>query len=150
MLYKQYEPHTVEIEKKITLTWYGFKKYGFIDLVMISNDYTIIVDLKSGRTRVESEDNSQMLMYAIGKIQEEQEKKTGFNGKYIVSICQPLVNNIKAYEYSLNQISKFYVSHAKKMEEILFDRLQYDPSETACKWCDYRTNCNERIKKGVL
>ena len=127
-MYKQYEPHTVEIEKKINLTWYGFKKYGFIDLVMISDDYTIIIDLKSGRTRVESEDNSQMLMYAIGKIQEEQVKNSEFNGRYIISICQSLVNNIKAYEYSLNQISRFYSSHAKKMEEILFDRLQFDPS----------------------
>lgn len=149
-MYKQYEPHTVEIEKKINLTWYGFKKYGFIDLVMISDDYTIIIDLKSGRTKVESEDNSQMLMYAIGKIQEEQAKKSEFNGRYIISICQSLVNNVKAYEYSLNQISRFYSSHAKKMEEILFDRLQYDPSETACKWCDHRANCNERIKKGVV
>ena len=149
-VYKQYEPHTIEIEKKIYVTWYGFKKYGFIDLVMISDDYIIIIDLKSGRTKVESEDNSQMLMYAIGKIQEEQVNKTNFNGNYIISICQSLVSNIKAYEYSLKQISKFYSSHAKKMEEILFDKLQYDPSEVACKYCDHRTVCNERIKKGVV
>lgn len=149
-MYNQYEPHTVEIEKKINVVWYGFKKFGYIDLVMISDDYIIIIDLKSGRTRVESEDNSQMLMYAIGKIQEEQEKEKKFYGNYIISICQSLVGNIKAYEYNLKQISNFYSSHAKKMEEILFDNLQYDPSEKACKYCDHRASCNERIKKGVL
>ena len=149
-VYKQYQPHTIEIEKKVNLSWYGYKKYGFIDLVMISDDYTIIIDLKSGRTKVESEDNSQMLMYAIGKIQEEQAKNSDFTGRYIISICQSLVNNIKAYEYSLNQIARFYASHKKAMEEIIKGELQYRPDPTACKYCDFRDKCTERIKKGVI
>lgn len=149
-LYQQYEPHTIEIEKKVWLTWYGYKKYGFIDLIMISDDYTIICDLKTGRGKVETEENTQMLLYAIGKIQEENKKGSNFVGKYILTVCQPMIRNIEAYEYSLNQISRFYNSHILKMKQVLSGDLQYDPSPIACKWCDYREHCNARIAKGVV
>lgn len=150
MMYKKYEPHTIEIEKKTWITWYGHKKYGFIDLIMISDDYTIIIDLKTGRGKVESEENSQMLMYAIGKIQEQAQQKDKFVGKYILSICQTLINNVEEVEYSLSWISRWYNSHILKMREINTGELQFDPSPTACKWCDYRDSCNARIKKGVV
>lgn len=149
-LRKQFEPHTIEIEKKIWITWYGYKKYGYIDLVMISDSRVIIVDLKSGRTKVESEENSQMLMYAIGQIQEMKTTHPNFVGNYIVAVCQPLISNIKAQEHSLGQVARFYNSHWLKMDEIIEGNLKYDPSPVACKYCDFRDNCVERIKKGVV
>lgn len=150
-LNKQYTPHTIEIEKKQMLKWYGYDKYGYIDLLMISDDYMIVVDLKTGRGAVETEENSQMLLYATGVIQEYTRKNNKvFDGKYILSIYQPLINNTQAFEYSLGQISQFYASKRDKMNEIITGELKYDPSPTACKWCDYRDSCHERIKKGVI
>lgn len=152
-LYQQYQPHTIEIEKKVNVRWYGYEKYGLIDLVMVNDDYTIIVDLKSGRTPVDTYDNTQMLIYAIGKMQEYGKQTTEertFYGNYIITICQPLLNNKVAVEYSRNSLVRFYQSHRIKMEEIISGNLQYDPTPNACKWCDYRSKCSERIKKGVI
>lgn len=146
-LNKQYTPHTIEIEKKQWLKWYDYDKYGYVDLLMISDDYIIIVDLKTGRGAVDTEENTQMLLYAIGVIQEYTKKN---NKAFILSIYQPLINNTQAFEYSLGQISQFYASKRDKMNEIITGELKYDPSPTACKWCDYRDSCNERIKKGVI
>lgn len=147
---KEYEPHTIKIETKVWLKWYGHIKYGFIDLIMISDDYTIIIDLKTGRSRVDTEENSQMLMYAIGQIQDSNKKKENFVGKYILSVYQPIIRNVESYEYTLSQISRWYNSHILKMKEIISGDLQFDPSPIACKWCDYREFCNARIAKGVV
>lgn len=149
-LYHQFEPDEIEVEKEITLNWYGYKKKGYIDLVMKNKDHIVIVDLKTGRGRVETEDNSQMLMYAIAKAQEELDNKTFFIGNYIVSIFQPLINNTQAFQYSLKQLTTFYHSHREKMNEIIKGELKYDPSPEACRFCDYRHKCNARIKKGIL
>ena len=149
-MFELYQPHTIEIEKKIDLEWHGYKKIGNIDLVMISNDYMIIIDLKSGRTKIETDDNSQMLMYMVALIQEEQRKGNVFIGKYIISICQSLIANIVAYEYSLNSIARFYASQSNAMEEISSGNLKYRPSKKACKYCDHRDSCNERIKQGIV
>lgn len=149
-LYQQFNPHTIEIEKKINVRWYGYEKFGYIDLLMISNDYTIIVDLKTGRGEVETQENSQMLIYTLGQIQETNNKKEMFLGNYITAICQPLINNIKAVEYSKKHIVFFYRSFANKMEEIISGNLQYSPSPVACKYCDYRNKCAERMRQGIL
>lgn len=149
-MYNQYKPHTIEIEKKVNLIWYGYKKFGYIDFIMISDEYTIIIDWKTGRTVVENDDNSQMLMYAVGKIQEQRKQKDFTPMRYIISICQPLLKLKPPFQYTINQISRFYNSHKKAMDEIISGNLVFRPSSLACKWCDHRDSCNERIKQGVV
>lgn len=90
-LYNQYEPHTVEIDKKINVTFYGYEKYGFVDLLMINDDYTIIVELKCDKNRVEEEKFTHILLCTIGVIQEQikQTLENRFLGDYIAVINQP-------------------------------------------------------------
>lgn len=133
------------IEKKINLKFYGHEKNGFADFVLITPELIFIIDLKTGRNEVDADENSQMLLYAIGLIQE-----FGVRQRIITAISQPLIKKTHAYEYTKEQIILWYKKNSQAMREINENKLVYRPSEKACKYCDNRNFCNERIKQGIL
>ena len=132
------------IEKKINLKFYGYEKYGFADFVLLTPDVLCIIDLKTGRNEVSADNNSQMLLYTIGLIQEFGARK-----RNITAISQPILNSVNAYEYTKRQLNAWYKNQAQVLYEIAENKLVYRPSEKVCKYCDHRDFCNERIKKGV-
>lgn len=150
-IYEEYKPISIEFEKRIKMVFYGNTINGVIDCVMITKDKrVIIVDLKTGRVPVDTEDNKQMLMYANGTIQDLFRKDTKIYDKILISICQSLINNTQAVEYTLKQLIDWYVEQKDKMNEINTNNLVFNPSKTACKYCQYRDNCSARIKAGVI
>lgn len=148
---KQFKPKHVFIEHFISMKFFGNALRGVVDCAMILEDHSIvIVDLKTGRNPVDAEDNPQMLMYAHGIIQDYYRKTGHIAPRITISISQGLINNVVAVEYTLNQVSKWYLKQAKAMREINTNNLQFRPSTKACKYCQFKDKCAARIKKGVV
>jgi hypothetical protein len=148
---KQYNPREVFLEYKVKMTFHGVDINGTIDCAMIlENGDLMIVDLKTGRTPVKTEDNNQLLMYAYGIVQDRWKQKKSIPSNVIISIFQSLINNTASFSYSLVQLMDWYIAQSQPMEEIKADTLVYRPSKEACKFCQFRMKCNERIKKGVI
>lgn len=133
------------IEKKINLKFYGYNKFGYADFVLLTPEVIFIIDLKTGRNEVSAENNSQMILYSIGLIQE-----FGVREKIITAISQPIIRAVNAVQYTKNQINSWYKSQSSALNEIIENKLVYRPSTKVCKYCDNRDFCNERIKKGVV
>jgi len=150
-LIKEYSPKSVFLEYRIQMVFFENTINGIVDCAMIlPDDSLIIIDLKSGRVKVETDDNNQMLMYAYGIIQDMYKKSGKVSQSVIISICQSLVNNTQAIKYSLDQMIKWYVKQHTPMNEINHNELVYRPNKTACKYCQNRANCNARIREGVI
>lgn len=150
-LEKQFKPKMVFLEYFIKMKFYGNKINGVVDLAMVmDNNNIIIVDLKTGYNKVEAEDNSQMLMYGYGMIQDLYKKTKKTPKKIIISIAQSSINNTIAVEYSLNQMIQWYKDQARPLKEINTNKLVFRPSPKACKYCEHRDECNERIRQGVV
>lgn len=148
---KEYKPKKIMFEYKVAMTFHGNKINGVIDVVMIlPNDDIFIIDLKTGRNKVDTEDNSQMLMYAFGIIQKMKNDTNALAKRVIISISQSLINNTQAFEYTIDQMVQWYVLQGKPMREINTNNLVFRPSTKACKYCQNRDSCNERIKAGVV
>jgi CRISPR/Cas system-associated exonuclease Cas4 (RecB family) len=150
-LSQEYDIQEVFLEHKIKMKFHDNEINGTVDCVMLKdNGDVIIVDLKTGRTKVKTEDNNQMLMYAYGVIQDLYNKTKKLPSNIIISINQPLVNNTQAVSYTLQQLMDWYIDKSNVMKEINTGVLVYRPSKEACKFCQFKINCNERIKKGVV
>jgi hypothetical protein len=150
-LYNEYNPKHIFIEQKIKMRFYDNNINGIVDCAMVTEEGdVIIVDLKTGRGKVSTEDNNQMLMYAYGFVQDLFKKTKQKPSKVIISICQSVISNTKAISYELIDLISWYFSLAKPMEEINTDNLVYRPHEKACKYCAYKSHCNARIKEGIL
>lgn len=148
---QQYNAQEIFLEQKVKMKFHDNDISGTVDCVMLKdNGDIIIVDLKTGRTKVKTEDNNQMLMYAYGIVQDIWKKTKKLPNSIIISIYQPLVNNTSAMEYTLQQLMDWYIDKTQVMNEINTDKLVYRPSQDACKFCQFKIKCNERIKKGVV
>jgi hypothetical protein len=146
-----YSPSEIMLEYKIKLNFHGEQMNGTVDCAMIlENGDLMIIDLKTGRTPVKTEDNNQMLMYAYGVIQDRWRQKKTMPQNIVISIFQSLINNTNAVSYTMKEIMEWYVSKIEPMEEIKTGNLVYRPSTDACKFCQFKHKCNERIKKGVI
>lgn len=150
-LYHEYTPKHIFIEHKIKMRFYDNTINGVVDCAMVTEKgEVIIIDLKTGRGKVDANENNQMLMYAYGFIQELYGKTKQRAGKVIISIFQSVIYNTKAISYDLVDLITWYVSLAPPMNEINNDKLVYRPNEKACKYCQYKASCNARIKEGIL
>jgi hypothetical protein len=150
-LKEEYRPVEIFLEYKVKMKFHDVQINGTVDCAMLlENGDLIIVDLKTGRSKVETEDNNQMLMYAYGIVQDIYAKTNKLPQNIIISICQSLIYNTQAISYTLKQIFDWYVDKSKPMEEIKTGNLVYRPAKDACKFCQFKHKCNERIKKGVI
>lgn len=150
-LHAQYKPKHIYIEQRVRMRFYDNTINGIVDVAMVmENGDVIIVDLKTGRSKVDTEDNNQMLMYAYGFIQELHRKTKTLPSKVIISICQSIVYNTQAIEYKFEDLVEWYIQKSQPMKEINNDELVYRPNKKACKFCQFRAECNARIKAGVL
>ena len=146
-IYEKYadDESKVLIEHKLSCNFYGQQKIGYADFVLITKTNIIIVDLKTGRNKVDASENSQMLMYVIGIMQE-----FGARENVITAISQPIIYNVEAYIYTPEELVSWYKNQAQSMSEILSGKLVYRPEKMRCKYCDHRSECAERIKQGVV
>lgn len=150
-LIEEFKPTSVLLEYRLKIQFFDNLLNGVIDCAMIlPNGDIIVIDLKTGRVKVLTDDNEQMLMYAHGLIQHIYKKGIKLPQAITISICQSLINNTQAMRYTLRQIVAWYVKQSQPMYEINNHQLTYRPSEKACKYCQYRADCNERIKKGIV
>ncbi len=150
-LIKEYKPLSVVLEYRVKMAFYDNNINGVIDCAMIlEGGDLIIIDLKTGRVKVDTDDNNQMLMYAYGMIQNAYKNTNKVPKSIIISICQSMVNNTQAMKYSVEQMVKWYVDQQTPMYEINTNKLQFNPNKTACRYCQHRADCNARIKAGVV
>lgn len=150
-LYNEYKPKHIFIEQRIKMRFFDNNINGIVDVAMVlENGDVIIVDLKTGRSKVDTEDNNQMLMYAYGFIQELHRRTKIMPNKVIISICQSVIYNTKAVSYTFKDLLEWYIKQAQPMQEINTDNLVYRPNKKACKFCQFRAECNARIKAGVI
>lgn len=150
-LFIQFKPKKVLLEYKIKMKFHGNDINGTADCVMfLDNDDIIIIDLKTGRSKVETEENSQMLMYAYGIAQDTFRKSNTLPSRVIISINQSLINNTVAMSYDFRDVVDWYIKKGSVMEEINSGNLVYRPSKIACRFCQYKQKCNTRIKEGII
>jgi CRISPR/Cas system-associated exonuclease Cas4 (RecB family) len=150
-IHTQYKPKHIFIEQKIKMRFYDNNINGIVDCAMVlENGDVIVVDLKTGRSKVDTEENNQMLMYAYGFIQDLHRKTKILPNQVIISICQSIVYNTRAVSYSFNDLISWYISQATPMKEINTNELVYRPNKKACQFCQFRADCNARIKEGIV
>jgi hypothetical protein len=111
--------------------------WGTADLVAVTSGALYVVDLKTGRWPVTSEENIQLLAYLLGAIH-----RFGTRRAYQVGIIQPPVSKaIQWWEVNPQSI----VHHAGRLvsaiEAALGDAPEFRPGDSQCKWCPANGSC---------
>ena len=121
----------IAIEEKIDYSEWAKEGFGTGDLVIITDKYVEIVDLKYGKgVAVSAIDNTQMQMYALGII-----SNFGFMYDFDtiqMTIFQPRNGGISSQEKSVKDLIKWGENIVKPTAELAYDGIG---EFNAGKWC---------------
>jgi hypothetical protein len=93
----------------------------------------IITDLKMGMLRVDVEENSQALLYALG-VYLEYNWLYDFE-KFTIRICQPRLDSFRTWECDLEYLLAFGERVRAAANAAWTDNAPRSPSPKACQWC---------------
>lgn len=108
--------------------------YGTADAVIVAKDYIEIVDLKTGKWKVEP-DSSQLKIYMLGALAEFYEEFGSDKAKVITTIVQPKVKqSISSHEHDLFALLNWGLTDLKEAAERCFEP---NPIPVAGDWCRF-------------
>lgn len=137
-----------ELEVMVDFSKWVKHGFGTSDCVIVSDDIMEIIDFKYGKgVRVEAEDNSQMMLYALGAY-ERYKALYDING-IRMTIFQPrLSNSVSTAEIYIGELLEWAKTYVKPRAALAYrGDGEYSPSETACKFCRAKNQCRARLNQ---
>lgn len=129
-------------EEKVTLAEVINDCWGTADGIVVHGSVMQVIDLKTGGgVRVEAENNSQLLCYALGAY-----LKYGMIydiDTITMTIVQPPMNSIDSWTISIKELMSFARELKQAYAAIQNEPTKFVSSEKACKWCHAKAKCPE-------
>ena len=154
-VYEQYkkaqrydENAQIFIEQRLDFSCYVPDGFGTGDAVLISKGKIQIIDLKYGQgVLVNAENNSQMMLYALGAL-----KKFGKDyeiKKVKLVIFQPRRENVSVWETTVTQLKKWAEKKLRPRAEMAFKGTgNYQPG-SHCQFCKAAAKCRARAEENL-
>lgn len=135
------------IEEQFDLSFIAKGQFGTSDASLLVGSHLHIFDLKTGRNIVTAEENTQLMLYALGAIYDLE--TFGYNiEKITLHIVQTRVNHIDSWETTYRHLVDFEKRAIDSATKILNDDTEFNPDKKACMWCPHKANC-EALKNHV-
>jgi hypothetical protein len=135
---KSNSPLSLYVEQKVDFSETVPGGFGTADVIIIAKDIIHIIDLKYGQgVKVEAENNTQLLLYAIGALSLTKEPIEHI----MMHIVQPRLDHISHWGISISELDQWKGYLKAKAEIALHPNAPRIPSEDACRWCKAKSEC---------
>lgn len=124
---------------------------GTADLVLIDDEVLHVIDFKSGRLKVETRNNEQLLLYAYGVLATAKEldclgiaepiTRALKVNRIKLSIAQPLIYNMETVTISRDLLEDLAKHRLKVIEDIAKGETEFQPTAENCKYCPAKKEC---------
>lgn len=131
------------IEQRLDFSEYVPDGFGIGDCVIVADDNLHIIDLKYGQgVLVKAENNSQMMLYALGALQ-------AFDSIYDIktvsmSIYQPRRENVSTWTISVEELTEWAENTLRPTAKLAFVGEGEFCCGEWCRFCAARTTCRAR------
>lgn len=136
------------IEQRLDYSPWAAEGFGTGDVLIISDQAIEVIDLKGGKgIKVDSEDNSQMRLYALGAL-------NGFGFLYeaqtvLMTIIQPRLDHISTAEISKEDLLKWGEEEVKPKAALAFAGEGDFAAGEHCRFCKVKASCRARAKENM-
>lgn len=137
--YELIQAYKLQVEQRKSIKIYDNDINLVIDTLILSRNTASIIDLKTGNNDIEVFDNEQLMFYAYAICLEYPKIKY-----FRLSIFQK--GKLKSFVTSRSEVFDYFISKYEVFEKIKEDKLEYNPSEKACKYCGHRDQCVARAE----
>ena len=129
------------VEVKAELGMVAPNTSGHVDSVVINGKSLHVIDLKTGRGAVSAENNSQLMLYALG-IYHENEMFYDIEEIHLHIVQDnAMISNSNRWELSVEDLLDFGEWIAERAKLALAEDSICTPTEKACQWCGYAPQC---------
>lgn len=136
------------IENILPLDFLEQGSFGTADAVIVSDTFIEIIDLKYGQgVIVEAEENTQLMIYALGVLHHLKINDIHFedHNEIKLTIVQPRGRHekgpIRSWKVSVKALKEFLHTVKSAIKESKSDNAQFRPNEEICKWCEAKPIC---------
>lgn len=138
----------LSVEAKLDFSRYVPEGFGTGDAVIIYDGNMEIIDLKYGKgVPVYADNNSQMMLYALGALEE-------FSTLYKIdliemTIYQPRLDNISRWGIEVQELITWAESELKPKADLAIKGEGEFVSGSHCKFCKLKSTCRARAEKNL-
>ena len=135
----------VLIEQKLDFSKYVPDGFGTGDCLIVADNTLYIIDFKYGKgVEVDSEDNPQMMCYAIGALEL-------FDRLYdIENVCmiifQPRIENISVSNMSVTELYNWAENTLKPIAQLAYEGKGEFKAGDHCQFCKIKASCRKRAE----
>ena len=135
------------VEETFDLGFIMPNQFGTSDATVLTDRHLHIVDLKTGHNIVDAENNTQLMLYALGAL---NDLETIYDiDEITLHIVQTRANHISSWTLSVSDLLIFGQVVAIQAQKILNNKdTEFNPNAKACKYCPHQYKC-EALKLHV-
>lgn len=139
----------IMVEQRVDFSPWAKDGFGTSDTIIINDDTLTIVDLKMGKgVRVDAEDNTQGILYALGAIND-------FGGildikTVTIHIVQPRLDHVSEWSLTYDELMKWGERIKQAADLALTEDAPRNAGEKQCQWCKAKGTCPELYKQAEL
>jgi hypothetical protein len=128
------------IEQRVDFSHIAPEGFGTSDAIVINDETMTIIDLKYGKgVRVDAENNTQGILYALGAV---NDYGMLFNIKTInIVIVQPRLDHISEWTIGIDELNRWGERLKQAAELTLSENAPRVPGEKQCQWCRAKATC---------
>ena len=113
---------------------------GTADTVIQHEDTLSVIDLKTGRLKVEAKENTQLMLYGLGALNDIADHS--FIDTIRLVIVQPRLDHIDQWYIKKDELIKWGHEVVRPAAaKTMASDPEFNPSPAACQWCKARTVC---------
>lgn len=132
----------VAVERKLDMGLFAPGSFGTADCIIAAGDTLFVIDFKYGKgVAVSADHNPQMMMYALGAIQEYR-LIYGIT-KVCMAIVQPRINNISEFEMPVSELVSWGKEKVTPAATEAVSAGKFKPGEH-CRFCRGKMQCKAR------
>lgn len=126
------------VEETFDLTFIAPNTFGTGDATILNDTHLHVMDLKTGQNVVFAENNTQLMMYALGALEYFKDE---WIEEVTLHIVQTRVNHISTWTVTVEKLEEFRNFVTEQANRIINDEVSFEPSEKACQWCLHKADC---------
>jgi hypothetical protein len=141
----------VLIEERFDLTFIAPDTFGTGDATVLDGTTLHVMDLKTGHNIVNADNNTQLMLYALGAL---EMLKDEYIEDVVLHIVQTRVHHISTWTTTVEELEEFKEFAKQQANKIITGDTEFNPNAKACKWCRHQANCEalreftEKVIKG--
>jgi len=143
---------TVLIEETFDLSFIAPDTFGTSDATVVNDTTLHVMDLKTGRNLVYAENNTQLMLYALGALHKVESEH--YIDEVVLHIVQSRVGHVDTWTTDVDALLGFEKFAKEQANSIISGNTSYKPTAKGCMWCKHKAHCDalrtytENIIKG--